>query len=179
MNIKTLLVLFVLVPSLSQADEALSSILDASTGAWEGELYYLDYQSGQRFAIPMRVDAEITPDGATLVRGLTFTDPGSLVHAVNLVTVDRDSGELVEAYFRQGKGEILRYEIVDASYENDRQWQLVYEEDGTDNDRPARIRHTIERKGDQMTSTKEVRFLDEDGEFFLRNGTELRVDASD
>ena len=171
------MVLLIVVPSLTQADDDLSPILAGSTGSWNGQLYYLDYQSGRRFGIPMRVDAELTPDGATMIRNLTFTDPGNLVHAVNLVTVDRDSGELVEAYFRQGKGEMLRYEIVDARYGGEREWQLVYEQDGTDDDRPARIRHTIERKGNELNSTKEVRFLDDD-EYFLRNGTELTlVDA--
>ena len=170
---KRLFVLVFFVPSLLAADEHAASILGASTGGWKGELYYLDYQSGRRFGIPMRVDAELTPDGATLVRQLTFTDPGSLVHAVNLITIDRDSGELVEAYFREGKGEMLRYEVISASYESPEQWRLVYEQDGTDADRPARIRHTLAREDDQLSSTKEVRFLDEEGEFFLRNGTEL------
>ena len=97
--------------SAVRADVPLPSLLEESVGTWEGELYYLDYQSGQRFGIPMRVHAEMTPDGATLVRRLTFTDPGNLVHAVNLVTIDSDSGELVEAYFREGRAELLRYEF--------------------------------------------------------------------
>lgn len=172
---KKLIALLLSIPFLAQADEHAASVLEASAGVWQGELYYLDYQSGQRFGIPMRVDAEITPDGATLIRRVTFTDPGNLVHAMNLVTVDRDSGELVEAYFRQGKGEFLRYEIVGVDYETDRRWKLVYEHDGRDDGRSARIRHTIERNEDNLASAKEVRFLDEDGEFFLRNGTELAL----
>ncbi len=170
---KRLLALLLFIPSLVLADEHAASILGASTGEWEGELYYLDYQSGQRFSIPLRVDAELTPDKATLVRRLTFTDPGNLVHAVNLTTLDRDTGELVEAYFREGKGEMLRYEVVTASYVNPEQWKLVYEQDGTDDDRPARIRHTMAREGDRLVSTKEVRFGD--SEYFLRNGTELTL----
>ncbi len=170
---KRLITLLLLIPSLAPANEHAASILEASSGAWEGELYYLDYQSGQRFGIPMRVDAELTPDKVTLVRRLTFTDPANLVHAVNLSTIDRDTGELVEAYFREGKGEMLRYEVVTASYENPEQWTLVYEQDGTDDDRPARIRHTMEREGSRLLSTKEVRFGG--GEYFLRNGTELTL----
>ena len=167
-----LIALLLFIPSLVLADAA--SVLRSSTGAWEGELYYLDYQSGQRFGIPMRIDAELTPDGVTLIRRLTFTDPGNLVHAVNLSTIDRDTGELVEAYFREGRGEMNRYEIVSAGFSDEVNWELVYEQDGIDDDRPARIRHTIARDGNSMTSSKEVRFLhDEEGEFFLRNGTEL------
>ena len=52
-----------LTPLAAQAELPVASIFAASTGAWEGELYYLDYQSNQRFGIPMRVEAETTPDG--------------------------------------------------------------------------------------------------------------------
>ena len=163
-----------------RADVALPSLLNASVGTWEGELYYLDYQSGQRFGIPMRVDADVTPDGATLVRRLTFTDPGNLVHAINLVTIDRDSGEMVEAYFREGKGELLRYQVIGVEYANDEEWRIVYEQDGRDDNRPARIRHTISRDGEEMTSSKQVRFLDEDeGRLVLRNGTRLTLTVAD
>ena len=156
-------------------DEDATSILAASTGNWAGELYYLDYQSGERFGIPMRVDADMTPDRSTLVRRLTFTDPGSLVYAVNVATIDRDSGELVETYFREGKAEFARYLVTEMSYESAEQWRIVYEIEGIDDDRPARIRHTVRRDRDRMTSSKEVMFLDSDSEFFLRNGTDLRV----
>ena len=172
---KRLIVLILFVPALLVADEQAASILGASTGAWEGELYYLDYESGRRFGIPMRVDAELTPDKTTLIRRLEFTDPGNLVHAVNLTTVDRDSGELVEAYFREGRGEMNRFDIVRIDFRDEAEWQLVFEQDGTDDDRPARIRHTVSRDGDKMTSSKAVLFLDEDGEYFVRNGTELRL----
>ena len=156
-------------------DHALEALASAA-GDWEGELYYLDYQSGQRFGIPMRAEIEATPDAATVIRRLTWTDPGNLVYAVLLTTVDRDTGELVEAFFRDGKGEYMRYDVSGARIESATKWQVVYEHDGTDAGRPARIRHAIERDGNLMTSKKSVRFLDgDDGEFFERNGSELRL----
>ncbi len=155
-------------------DHALEALASAA-GDWEGELYYLDYQSGQRFGIPMRTEIEATPDGATVIRRLTWTDPGNLVYAVALTTIDRNTGELVEAFFRDGKGEYMRYDVASATIESATKWQVVYEHDWTDADRPARIRHTVERDGDLMTSKKSVRFLDgDDSEFFTRNGSELR-----
>ncbi len=161
--------------SAAATDHALEA-LAAATGDWEGELYYLDYQSGQRFSIPMRAEIEATPDAATVIRRLTWTDPDNMVYAVQLTTVDRDTGELVEAFFRDGKGEYMRYEVSGASIASATNWQVVYEHDGTDAGRPARIRHTVERDGDLMTSKKSVRFLDDDdGEFFERNGSELRL----
>ena len=54
----------------SLADETLEAVLAASVGEWDGQLYYLDYQSGERFGIPMRVSASVTPDGVTLKRGV-------------------------------------------------------------------------------------------------------------
>ena len=161
--------------SASANDLALEALASA-TGDWEGELYYLDYQSGQRFGVPMRAEIETTPDGATVIRRLTWTDPGNMVYAVLLSTIDHDTGELVEAFFRDGKGEYMRYEVSGVSTESPTKWRFVYEHDGIDADRPARIRRVVERDGDLMTSKKSVRFLDgDDGEFFERNGSELRL----
>lgn len=156
-------------------DQALQA-LASSAGTWKGELYYLDYQSGQRFAIPMQAQIEVTPDGATVTRRLTWTDPGSLVYAVVLSTIDRETGELVEAMFREGKGEFMRYDVSDAAIESATKWIVTYEHDGADDGRPARIRHVIERDGGLMTSQKSVRFLDNDvDEFFERNGSKLQL----
>ena len=169
-----------LVLGSASANEEIARVLSGASGNWEGELYYLDYQSGQRFGIPMRADVDITPDGATQIRHLTWTDPGNLVYAVNLTTIDRDTGELVEAFFRDGRGEYMRYEIASVTYSSDTDWQLVYEHDGKDDNRPARIRHTIARDGERMTSTKSVSFLDDDGgEFFERNGSDLHLVSDD
>ena len=166
---------FCCATSAAANDHALEALASAA-GDWEGELYYLDYQSGDRFGIPMRAKIEATPDGATVIRRLTWTDPGNLVYAVLLSTIDRDTGELVEAFFRDGKGEYMRYAVSGVSIESATKWRVVYEHDGTDADRPARIRHTVERDGDLMTSKKSVQFLDgNDDEFFERNGSELRL----
>jgi hypothetical protein len=170
------LLALVLLYSTAHADDDAAAILTASAGTWNGTLYYLDYQSGQRFGIPIQIDAEVTPDRATLIRKLTFTDPGAQVHAVSLSTVDRDSGELVEAFFREGKGEWLRSTITEAMFESSENWRIVYEQEGRDNDQPATIRHTIERDGNSMTTQKEVRFMEEGSAFLLRNSTEVTLE---
>ncbi len=168
-------VLLVIAPFAS-ANEQVMNAFRSTIGSWDGELYYLDYQSGQRFSIPMRAVIEATPDGATLIRNLTWTDPGNLVHAVVLSTIDRDTGELVEAYFRNGKAEYLRYDTARVNIESQTKWKLEFEQDGTDDNRPARIRITAERDGNRLTGSKSVRFLDDDsGEFFERNGSDLRL----
>lgn len=157
--------------------ELIGAALAATAGRWSGELYYLDYQSGERFSIPLRVQADTTPDSATLVRQLTFTDPGVLVHAISLLTVDRDSGELIEAYFREGRGEFFRFEVISFDYTNATQWSLIYQQNGTDDGRDAQIRHALQRDGSRLRTIRSVRFLDEpDAEFFQRNGTDLTME---
>ena len=73
----------------------------------------------------------------------------------------------------------MRYEIESFSFVSNSEWTVTYEHDGSDDNRPARIRHTTRRDGDRMVSTKSVRFLDDDSsEYFERNGAELtRVSA--
>ena len=152
-----------------------ASIMQSSVGVWEGDLYYLDYQSGDRFSIPMKVEARLTPDNATLVRSVTYTDPGVLVYAMNLLTKDRDSSELVESYFRQGRGECFRYQLIEELYLSENEWRYIYQFSDLDDDRPAIVRHTVARKGKKMTSSKEVKFTDKPSEFILRNGTDLAL----
>ena len=105
----------------------------------------LDYQSGQRFGIPMRIEASVTPDGATLIRNVTYTDPGNLVYVVNVVTITQEG--------------LLDDNVDSLGYTSDVKWALVYSHEGADNDHPARIRHTIQRDGDDLTSSKEECFL--------------------
>ena len=172
---RSLFFCLVCISFYSLADETTQKIFASLTGTWDGELYYLDYQSGRRFAIPMQIEAELTPDEATLINKLTYTDPGVLVHAVNLTTVDKDTGELVESYFREGKGELSRYQITKAEYNSTEQWLLMYRQQGEDDNRPALIQHTLTRAQDKLTSRKEVRFTDQPSKFILRNGTELKM----
>ena len=170
------LVLVLLIPVYSSADEApAAALLTALAGTWKGQLYYVDYGSGQRSSIPLSVMAEVTPDGVTLIRRQTFTDPGRRVHAVSLTSFDTNTGDLIESYFREGSGELNRYRVSRIERTASGEWFLDYEETGRDDNRPAQIRHQLKLDGNTLNSTKSVRFI-EDGEaavFLLRNGTTL------
>mgnify|MGYP001821435668 CR=1 FL=1 len=170
------LAVMVLFCSAAFAQEDAKAVLAASVGNWDGSLYYMDYQSGQRVNIPLRVEAEMTPDGATLIQNAIFMDPGRLVYAVGLSTIDRDSGELIEASFREGKGESFRSRVSEVSYLTAEQWRIVVVREGPDGNRQAEIRQTVERSGDSMNSKREVRYLDEDSSFQLRNGIDLKLE---
>lgn len=161
------------------ANDDAREVLVALAGQWDGELYYLDYQSGERFSIPMTAEIEATPDGATVIRHLTWSDPNSLVYAIQISTFDRDTGELVEAFYREGKGEYMRYDVSGLTIESAANWQIVYEHLGYDADRPALIRHTMTRDRNLLTSKKAVCFRDADEDScFERNGSELRLIAA-
>jgi hypothetical protein len=162
-------------PGAFAQDDA-KAVLAASVGNWNGTLYYLDYQSGERVNIPLRIEAEMTPDNATLIQNAIFTDPGRMVYAIGLSTIDRDSGELVEAAFRQGKGESFRSRVSEVSYHSAEQWRMVFVREGLDGDRRAEIRQTVERTGDSMKSKQQVRYLDGDATFLLRNGIDLTLE---
>lgn len=162
-------------PALAEDPYQARLALASLEGTWLGELYYLDYQSGQRFGIPMLVNAERTPDGATLLQRVRFTDPGAEVYAVTLTTVEADSGDILEAYFREQRGEFARYALTSVDYASPADWTLVMTRAGTDDDRPANIRITLARRGDDLDSHKEVQFTDQaDARWFKRNGTELK-----
>lgn len=163
----------------------LQEIRAQMAGNWEGELLYLDYQSGQRFGIPMRVEAELMPDGLTVFRKTTFTDPGNLVHVSSLTSYAIEG--IFEAYFRNRKGEFYEYQLERMEFlepmpsgRRTEDWAIVISRQGTDDDRPAEIQIRISQAGDTQTAVKEVRFLENgqpSGDWVERNRTVLsRVD---
>ena len=155
------------------------TLLLETQGDWEGELYYLDYQSGQRFAIPMRVTATATADGATLTRAITYTDPGNLVYAQQLLTVSEDQTVLKESYFRERNGEFFSSQLTDVTQSDVNHWLKAFHEQGEDDGRPAEIRHEWQREGDALLTRKLVRFADQpDADFIERNGSRLVLQRS-
>ncbi len=149
-------------------------------GTWEGELQYLDYQAGERFGIPMRVEAELLPDGVTVFRKTTFTDPGNLVHVSSLTSYAIEG--IFEAYFRDRKGEFYEYQLDRIELRGpehgvpEETRGLVMSREGTDDDRPAAVRISLFQTAGTQTVLKEVRYLDEgeQAQWFERNRTVLR-----
>lgn len=163
-------------------------------GDWRGSLVYIDYQSQQRFGIPLELSVSVTPDGATVKRDYVYTDPNNLVYAQSLLTAEqitesvvRDnpqqlhkSQRLTEAYFRDRGAEFFNYNIQSAKVTSPQDWTLVYTREGMDDDRSATIRQTLRRKGDVLTDSKEVRFHNQsDDLYILRNVVELERVASE
>lgn len=128
-------------------------------GRWQGSLGYRDYQSNRLEEIPMQTRIEALPDGATIIRVSSFDD-GPRVGDVFITTAslfDTKAGQVTSASLRRGrKVEAQAEQVRVASVTDATHWTLVYEADGSDDDKPARLRTTEVRDGDVLTATKEV-----------------------
>ncbi|TKB43038.1 hypothetical protein [Thalassotalea mangrovi] len=188
MNSKNLLFIFLAVvvfvlysPFATQAaDDAtassLTSVMHQTAGVWRGELYYLDYQSGERYFIPMQVEASLSTNQDTLIRQFTFTDPNHVVYATQLLTLNEQESSLAEAYFRDNQGECFDYEITKVQIVDEKHWRVEFQNKGLDDGRQALVLMHYERKGNKLFSEKKVRYLDDSDEaVFLRNGSKLTL----
>ncbi len=146
-------------------------------GNWAGKLEYRDYKADRWFGLPVRVSIEVMRDGLTLIRHADFDDgpKTGIVTITSIALLDPATGRETSAGFRKGRDpeletatlRLTRAEALD-------RWTLEELHDGTDDDRPARIRATTRRDGATMVTLKEVDFLDDTGEAWLtRNRTTL------
>jgi len=154
-----------------------TTIRAAMAGNWTGKLEYRDYQADRWFGLPVRVSIEMMRDGLTLIRHADFDDgpQTGIVTITTIALLNPATGSEQSASFRKGRDtelntatlRLTRAEALD-------RWTLEEVRDGTDNDRPARIRETTQRNGATMVTLKEVDFLDDSGESWLtRNRTTL------
>ncbi len=147
------------------------------TGRWSGQLQYLDYSSGKWEGIPVAVTVTLEGDGNTLVRRAQFDDGPRVgnVYITSLAMLDKDGATEYSTGFRAGRTpELSTYTLALAAATDAEHWTILATHEGTDDDRPARIRETTTRDGASLVTLKEVDFLDEPGEqWFSRNRTVL------
>jgi hypothetical protein len=147
------------------------------TGAWQGQLQYLDYSSGDWQGIPVTVTVMLEGDGNTLTRRAAFDDGPrvGLVYIASLAMLGKDGTTEYSTGFRTGrKPELSAYTLTLTAAADPEHWTIRAELDGTDDNRPARIRETTTRDGSSLVTLKEVDFLDEPGEqWFSRNRSVL------
>ena len=128
-------------------------------GRWQGTLGYRDYQSDKLQEIPMATRIEALPDNATIIRISSFDD-GPKVGNVYITTAtlfDSKAGTAASVTLRRGRPLEPQTEHVRVINHSDpAHWTITYEADGTDDDKPARLRTTQVRDGDLLTATKEV-----------------------
>jgi len=175
---------FVAIPTvgapLAAQDAAPVTLAEARAslaGAWEGQLQYRDYSSGEWQGIPMTVTVSLEGDGNTITRRATFDD-GPRVGNVFITALEMlgpDGTTEFATAFRAGREpELGKATLTLAAATDAAHWTIRAIEEGTDDDRPARIRLTTTRDGASLTTLKEVDFLDDAAEEWLtRNRTVL------
>lgn len=147
-------------------------------GQWEGQLEYLDYGANQWFGIPVKMLVEDQGDGVTMIRKSDFDD-GPTVGNVRITSVelfDPAAGTLTTGTFRKGRSvEVTSFAAriegtpVDATH-----WTMVEEALGKDDSRPATLRLTTTRDGDNIETVKQIDFQDDHkAEWITRNRTRL------
>lgn len=172
-----LLPLMLLIAAAPGPEVTILATRAALAGTWQGKLEYRDYQADRWFGLPVTITIEAVGDGTTLIRKAAFDD-GPRVGIVHIVTVgvfDRAKSSENAASFRVGRPvEPVTNALRLSAARDATHWTLVEERDGSDDDRPARIRETTTRDGASLTTLKEVDFSDDaKAEWLVRNRTTL------
>lgn len=167
-------------PTAAQEEAPAVSLAQArasTAGAWQGELQYLDYQSGEWQGIPVAVTVTVEGDGNTISRRAEFDDGPrvGMVYITSLAMLGPDGTTEYSTAFRSGRTPELSTSTLTLSTAADTEhWMMLAMREGEDDDRPARIRETTTRDGASLVTLKEVDFLDDEGEqWFSRNRTLL------
>lgn len=155
----------------SPAPLTLSDALQSQLGEWSGSLEYRDYSADRWFGLPVKVSIRDGGDGVTQVRVADFDD-GPKVGNVRITTISMLGDDRVTEYsssFRKGQvPEVSRTRLTLSRATDASHWTIISEAEDRDDDRPARIRTTLIRDGDRMTSLKEVDFSDDKSDTWLQ-----------
>ncbi len=93
---------------LQQVRDAMAGL----AGEWRGSLTYIDYGNGNEYEIPLATRQEPNPDRTALVSWNAYTDPGVIVHTVDVTAVDGERGIVTIAGFRGGEATVLEFRVA-------------------------------------------------------------------
>jgi len=158
-----------------------ASLEQGLVGHWAGALEYRDYQSGQRFELPMDSRISLGPDGATITRLSSFDDgpKTAMVWITSVSLFDASGSRVTTAMVRKGRALTLNTEIAETTgWADATHWTVVAREDGMDDEKPTAIRTTLTRDGGTLTALKEVKPPEApESAYRFRNQTVLRLVA--
>lgn len=138
-------------------------------GQWSGSI---DIYAGSD-PVPTTVDLitrwDATPDQAVITKIETFVSPTGQNSSVTLMLAASDSepGKIVTPYFTNGKQRNYYFSVVSSSVTDDVNWTTIIaspDEQEIYEDRAAILRYVRTRTGSSIINTKEVNFLDDDGD---------------
>ncbi|MEM6606390.1 MAG: hypothetical protein AAF671_11570 [Pseudomonadota bacterium] len=157
------------------ADAKLTAIkeqVQLLAGSWDGYLEYRDYQSDRRVRLPLARTTSVAPDSSYLITQSEFTDPGYKVYSAEMIQLGDSAAKAVTVYGDEVTVDKLSVATVDVSSDG---WTAVFETDGADDEKPAKIRYTwrfAKASPSTLSIEKSVRPLDE-GKFAFRNRVQL------
>jgi hypothetical protein len=134
------------------------------TGDWEGDLQYLDFGDDKTIStIKLKIRMTYALAVRTLSISLEFTEPGgNLVQDKTSLQVVAEGRQMV---FDQGEW-VVTSNAVQTLPGN---LSLVFERDGLDNNKQARLKNTIKlTNGNAFTFAREVRYAEQEA-FFTRS----------
>lgn len=144
-------------------------------GQWTGALGYRDYQTDKLEEIPVATEFRSVGDGVTLI-GVSTYDDGPRVGSVYITSVQHFAGDsATTATARKGRAmELTTDALAVTRYVDATHWTIVASRDGSDDDKPAKLRTTETRDGDSLLSIKEVLPASAtDGTYVYRNQRRL------
>jgi hypothetical protein len=146
-------------PALAQAAPLPFDLQAGLSGKWTGSLGYRDYQSNKLFELAIKTDIQALPDKATVIRVTAFDDGPKvgLVYITSASLYDAAKSTVATTTLRKGRAvEISTETATTVTYTDLTHWVVRYEEDGTDDDKPAMLRTTETRDGNMVKTVKEV-----------------------
>lgn len=163
-------------------DAGARTVLSSLDGSWAGVLEYANYGTGERVEIPVALEQEATAIEPTLVRRVTFTDPGRVIESSEVARLDAAARTLVTIPLTPEPGQtgagVERWTIESAAVLDRDDWTLVLTRAAADDNRPATLRRTQRMQGGELTSRTEVDYTDDqDDAWLFRN--EIRVERAD
>ena len=152
----------------------LAAARQSLVGQWRGKLEYRDYQADKWFGLPVEVSVRDGGDGVTLIRTADFDDgPKTGIVRITTVSILDGAAETTATFRKARKPELSTATLTLAPASRDAtHWTLIETATATDNDRPATLRLTTVRDGDNLVALKEVDFTDDQAVTWLvRNRT--------
>lgn len=166
----------VLVSGAASADPVTDALRlwSSQQGIWVGEIDIYGPDGTEPQTVGLRTMWNATPDQAVPVKIETFSSPRGQFSSVTLMLADSNDGRIVTPYFSNGKQRDYYFSVVRVEETDDANWTIVIASPNGEEiyeDRPAVLRYVRTRTGDTIENTKEVNFLDDDGDdtFELRS----------
>jgi hypothetical protein len=136
-------------------------------GPWQGHIDIYGPDSAEPETVRLTTRWDAVSDHSIVTKIETFTAPTAENSAVTVMLADIDDETIVTPYFANGRQRDYRFSVDSVAVTDETHWTTIIATPGTEEiyeDRPARLRYVRTRDGDTIENTKEVRFLDGDGD---------------